>query len=282
MQKMKSNTLSQDEKHVLINELCKSRHEWHRPPFFRKNDLPWPAAFQGICWHLVRATNWGERGFCRLFSRNAMGSKNLLIKDVDWGLHFEATVRSLSPDVILICRHPCAVVSSRLEGQRLGRMARVERHGWLRDHHDDCLRLGYRASSVLAMAEHELLALEWLIQNLTYHRVLENQARVAIVVYQELCRDPVRIVESLFRFLDWPMGPGTRRFIERSTGMRRSFLGTSRLANHRYFGVFRNQTWNSESWKTKLSDRVKEEIISIASMHPDYQHYWQESPLRSK
>jgi len=276
VRKMKSGTLRQDERRMFIDELCKSHPGWHRPPFFPKNDQNWPPAVQNFCWCLVRIASRGDGVFRRLFSPDPIRSYDLLIKEVDWARHLESTIRSLSPDVILIIRHPCGVVASLVKGQRLGVMPREERQSWLRVNEEDCRHLGFRRSSVLAMDEHKFLALNWLLQNLISQRVLESHPRAAFVVYEELCRDPVRITESLFQFLSWPIRPETRQFIELTTGRGHSFLGDLRRANNSYFGVFKKRTRVLHSWKTDLSDQAKEEITSIARLHPGYRNYWPE------
>jgi hypothetical protein len=282
VREMKSGATSQRKRNELIDELCKSHVGWRRPPFFPKDGLMWPSDFQAICWYLARIARRGDGLFCRLFSPRPTASFDLLIKEVDWARHLESTLRWLAPDAILILRHPCAVVSSLLRGQRRGLMPKEERSGWLHVHEEECRHLGYNPSSVLAMDECEFLALNWLIQNLTYQRVLESRPRTAIVVYEELCGDPLKITDSLFQFLGWSLGPKTREFIELSTGLRRSVLADWRRASNRYFGLYKDRTRVLEAWKTEMKPREKEEIIAIASLHPAYRTYWPESaPCRT-
>jgi hypothetical protein len=266
--------LSQPDAGTLKAELCKSRPDWRRRPFFKKNGRNWPAALESICWSLVRSAGRGDEMFCRLFSPDPGGSHHLLIKEVDWARHLEATIRCISADVIWIIRHPCAVVASLRKGQRLGLMPVEERRLWLRTNEAQCLHVAFNADSVLAMRDHEFLALNWLLQNLTTQRVLEGNPRAVVVVYEELCKEPLRIAESLFEFLGWPIGHETREFIEVSTGARRSFLGALRPANYRYFGVYRSQRRVRQSWKTRLSGRDKAEIMSIAGRLPGFRNYW--------
>jgi hypothetical protein len=96
------------------------------------------------------------------------------------------------------------------------------------------------------------------------------------VVYEELCRDPLNLTQSLFQFLGWPMGAQTREFVSLSTGLRHSLLADLRRATNRYFGVYKDRTKVLESWKTELTDQAIKEIISIASRFPGYRNYWPE------
>jgi hypothetical protein len=222
----------------------------------------------------VRITGRGHGAFCRSFSPDHGASYDLLIKEVDWARHFEPTIWALSAEVILIIRHPCAVVGSLIKGKRLGLMPEEDRHAWIEAHAEECRHLGYSPSSVLSMDDCEFHALDWLLQNLTYRRVLRCHPRAAVIVYEELCRDPLRSAESLFQFLDWPMGSATRRFIELSTGLRHSVPSDLARVINRYHGVIKDRAKVSESWKAVLSDEARGRVLAIASGHPDYRNYW--------
>jgi hypothetical protein len=275
VEKMKTSILDESDRAALIHELCKSHPEWRRPPFFPKDCTNWPAALQLACWHLARLAPRAEGTFCRLFSPDPRSSYDLLIKDVDWGLHINTIVDSLECHVIHIIRHPCAVISSVLRGQRLGLMPANDRHSWLLTNEHVCRPLGYGPASVLAMDDHEFLALSWLVENYLTQRQLERQPGTT-VVYEELCRIPVDVAEALFRHLGWPMGPRTRTFIELSTGIRHSLLADLQRATNRYFGVFRDRTKVLDSWKAELSDQVIKGIVSVAGQLPGYRDHWPE------
>jgi hypothetical protein len=68
----------------------------------------------------------------------------------------------------------------------------------------------------------------------------------------------------------------TQRFIGLSTGLRHSLLSDLRRAHRRYFGVFVHKTRARDSWKTELSRRAQERIISIARQFPGFGDYWPE------
>jgi hypothetical protein len=93
------------------------------------------------------------------------------------------------------------------------------------------------------------------------------------VVYRELCEDPLKVTESLFQFVGWAMGPGTRDFIELSIGMRHSLLADLTRVSNRHFGIYKDRTKALESWKKELTEQASQIIISIASQLPGYRGY---------
>lgn len=126
------------------------------------------------------------------------------------------------------------------------------------------------------MDVYEFSALQWLLENVTYLRVLENYGRTFLVVYEQLCVDPLKIANCLFEFLRWPMGLETERFINDSTGRQQSFEGRLKRIVNRYFGIYKDTTRVAESWRSGLQDSARARIISIAGLHPYYQSYWPE------
>ena len=273
---MKRGILSREDKARLIRILSSGRPSWRRPPFFSKTDLDRPAILQYLCWYLVRITGGGHGAFCRIFSPDPDGSYDLLIKEVDWARHLESTIRALLAEVILIIRHPCSVVGSLIKGKRLGLMPEQDRHTWMRPRVEECRHLGYSSSSVLSMDDYEFHALDWLLQNLTYRRILRGHPRAAVIVYEELSSEPLVSAESLFRFLDWSIGPETQRFIELSTGLRHSVPSDLERVLNRYFGVIKDRIKVSESWKAVLSDEASGKVLAIASRYPDFRSFWSE------
>lgn len=276
VRQMRDGVLQREGRHRLYQELIQAHPEWSRPPFFPKTGRLGPCLFQEVFWLLGRATPLGGRLYRNLYTLGQESSHDLLIKEVSWARYLEKTIDSLSPELILVIRHPCAVISSLVKGRQLGLMPKEDRNAWLRVHKDGVRDVGFSASCVLAMDDYEFLALDWLLENLTYQRVLENRRRTFLVVYERLCEDPLRIAYCLFEFLGWPMGPETKRFIDTSTGNRGSISGSLRRVFHRYFGVYRDTSRVSESWKSELPNLVKERIISIARLHPCYRDYWPE------
>ncbi len=185
---------------------------------------------------------------------------DVLIKEIGWERDLEKTAESLSPKVVLIVRHPCAVVCSLLKGQRRGLIPGEHREHWLSIRQHECSDLGFRSSTVLAMNSHEFSALRWLLENYAYQSVLERCPNSHVVVYEQLCQEPLKIASRHFDFLGWPMELETERFINDSTGIHQSLQGFLNRIMNRYFGVYRNTIRVAESWKSELPVRVQKSI----------------------
>jgi hypothetical protein len=275
MNRMKqSGIFLKSERDEVLREWCRAHHEIRRPPFFPKSFLHSPAWAQLLAWVLVRVTGHGEPIFRYLFSPSLNRPFDLLIKDIDWSKHTESLVRATDPIVINIVRHPCAVAASLLRGQRLGLMPGHDRSRWLAEHEHLCMELGYYRDNVLRMQPCEFLGLEWLVQNVSYSNVVQAHQRSHLVVYEDLCREPLATTACVFDFLGWKMEPQTLRFIERSTQERKSRLLDWLQAKHTYFGVLKNPIKAAEGWKTELTDDQKAQVLSIAGTFPRFKEFW--------
>jgi hypothetical protein len=132
-------------------------------------------SLQALSWLWVRLTGSGAGWYDRWFTPPPSGAYHLLIKEIEWGLHCESIVRALHPELVIVVRHPCAVVASVLRGQRLKLMPRSDPARWYADHESACAQLGFPRAAVLRMATCEVLALNWLVNNWSYQRLLRTQ-----------------------------------------------------------------------------------------------------------
>lgn len=258
----------------LLHECCQADPEWRRPPFFAKDFLRLPASFQWLLWLLVRLTHRGEGAFRRLFSPGDHQPFDLLIKEVDWARHTLALVQALDPELLLIVRHPCAVVASILRGQRLGLMAPSDRSPWYQEHQPWCERAGFRWEAIRHMQVVEFLALQWLVQNLAYQAAVKTHRRSHVVVYEELCDRPLSVTQAVFAFLGWKMGRQTFRFLGRSTRGETIPIRTWLQGKQTYFGVLKDPERSRDAWKTELTGREQDQVLAVARALPEFAAYW--------
>jgi hypothetical protein len=266
--------LQSAERQALIAEWCQAYHISRRPPFFAKDYLRVPPSLIWLAWLNVRACHLGHGVFRRLFSPSPRARFDLLIKEIDWPKQAQRIVKALDPELILIFRHPCAVIASQIQGNRLGLLFREERASWLEHFGKACEDLGFSRSAIEKMEGHEWLALYWLMTNRTYQTILRAHPRSHAVVYEDLCRDPHGASRRVFQFLGWPMGRQTLRFLEKSTQGSRSSLATMLLGQHPYFSIYRDSRESMESYKNTLSEAQQERILSLIKPHFPYDAYW--------
>lgn len=148
--------------------------------------------------------------------------------------------------VVLIVRHPGGYLSSWKEG--------AAKHGWrgfgaverlsptvlpfpFPDH--EKYREAFERGSDF---ERELIY--WIVANETPIRQLEGDAGTHVVVYEDLCADPVGVTRELFGFAGIEMTPSVEGFVDAST--QRSTDG--------FHSVFKDPMDSAMKWKRTLDD----------------------------
>jgi hypothetical protein len=275
--------LSSEERERLLHEWCRAHHDCRRPPYFPKKYLHAPVWMQHAGWIFTRMTGVGENLFCSAFSPDPRASSlKLLVKDIAWSKHLETIVYALQPKLVVIARHPCGVVSSLIKGQRLGLMPTHERATWLKDYGEYCQAYGYSLRAVHAMEPWEFLALQWLVDNSIYQGITRVYPDSLMIIYEDLCREPIGISESIFGFLGMQMGSQTRDFIERSTKETSSSFADILQGKNPYFGVVKDPYKASQSWRTKLTSQQIDQVMAIAGQLPQFDEYWPEESAKAE
>jgi hypothetical protein len=269
-------SLSDNEREVVLYHWSRAYFAVRRPPFFNKDHTIWPAKAPWAAWLTVRGVGRGYRLFEYLFSPPPEATYDLVVKQGGLSVHGPNFVRALAPEaLVVIVRHPCAVIASVRRGQRLGLMETDNRDGWYQDHLPLAEELGYSRGQIEAMSDAEFAALDWLIENSIYRKLIEEHSNGHLVVYRDLCRDPLAVTESLFEELGWGVTKQTRRFLHHTTTRKTSRLTSLVTASHSYFSVYKPGKESLDAWKRELSRREQGEILAIAD--PLVRRWWPES-----
>jgi hypothetical protein len=192
-----------------------------------------------------------------------------LVKEVDWHPRLPQ-VDGIDPQhLIIIVRHPCAVVCSRLTGIRLGVMVEHDRDAWLRLNIARVEVAGFTAREVARMSPWQFYALDWLLENQEYRALASRHPRCTTVTFEELCRDPLRVAGNLFRKLGWEPGQRMEQFIQSSgTTLRPAGLLRRLLPGNWYFGIYRNSEAEADKWRSLLTPGQSEEILRVVRSYP--------------
>jgi hypothetical protein len=273
---MSGGELSADEREAVLDHWSRAYFAVRRPPFFKKEYSRWPGKAPWATWLMVHGVRRGYRLFQYLFSPSSEASYDLVAKQGGLSVHGPNFVRALVPEaLIVIVRHPCAVITSVRRGQRLGLMQPDgDRTGWFDDHLPLAEELGYGRRDVEAMSDGEFAALDWLIENSIYKKMLDEHTNSQLVVYRDLCRDPLAVTETLFDALGWEMTSQTMRFLHETTTRQTSRLTSLLTASHSYFSVYKPGERSLNAWKRELSRREQEEIVAVA--RPLVERWWPE------
>lgn len=185
--------------------------------------------------------------------------------------------QGLSGKLVVLRRHPCAVVASQVVGIRRGYLPPMDRVRWFEDNRVSCQQLELRLSSVLRMPLGDLLAYRWLVDNIQLQRTVRQMPRTSLAVQlEDFCRQPRVAAENLFAFLGWEMGAHSQRFVMETT--RRDWLWPLRWipSRARYFAVDRHSTVACEAWRQELTDYEQNRILSIAGTFPNFYRLWRD------
>lgn len=204
---------------------------------------------------------------------------DVLIKDVNFPNELLGKLcEVIQPHLIPIVRNPFANIASHLKGVEMGEFAGVtssdlQRIRELIDlHGDDTLKA--RRDTLDKLTPLQFETVRWRLQVEPLLAFAESFPRCKLVVYEDLCTDPMGTTQGLFDFLNWSIKTTTREFVEQSTSGARSERTTSRA----YYSVFRDPKVSMNKWREQLTKEQQADIASIFRESP-YTHLWSDLPL---
>ena len=167
-----------------------------------------------------------------------------------------------SARAVQIIRHPCGFVASVLRGERQSRFvsatAAAEDLNLLKmlSATPVARQYGLTFDRIERMSPHQRLAWRWLVFNETAYQACADNGRYRYLVYEDLCRDPMRQTRALLEFAGLPWSTQTERFLESSTGTNKSD----------YYAIQKDPIAAAERWREELDASVIEEILSITQI----------------
>lgn len=204
---------------------------------------------------------------------------DVLIKDVNFPNELLPKLCDvLDPWLVPIVRNPFANIASHLKGVEKGYFAEITdadraRVGELIDAQDDASLKSYR-DRLQTLTTLQFEAVRWRLQVEPLIDFSRQWPRSRLVVYEDLCADPMGQTEQLFSFLGWRMKDSTREFIEASTSGPQDERNTER----EYYTVFRDPRKSMNKWRQQLSSAQQEEIASVFRDSP-HTGLWKDLPI---
>lgn len=150
-----------------------------------------------------------------------------VVKNVefDWGLDWIA--KSLGyPKIIFIIRHPCGNTFSYKSGKAHG-MGELDSKDW----------------ATIWRVSHEKIGLPGHV----------NIPNFKVVVYEDLCKDPVNGTQDIFNFLGWKMTDMTQQFLRSSTSK----------ASQGYWSVYKDPLEIANKWKSVMHEDEKNKVLEV-------------------
>lgn len=241
-----------------------------RPPFFSKTNS------------LFFGKSWLRPAACRFKSLNALYMQiytprqhpALIFKEVTMEPMMRNLLKCTTMPLVYLVRHPCAVISSTLDGQKQGVMP-SGRHSVLTsllNKHEPRLAEKY-GSQVALMNPLEKEALLWRIDVEKGIAACRKSDKALVVLYEKLCDDPEGISTQIFNHFSLSISSHTLNYLD-------NFIQTQRKKLKRrhefgikpYFSVMRNPATMKNRWKEKLSPDEKKKIFALVEDSEAFQY----------
>jgi hypothetical protein len=189
-----------------------------------------------------------------LISRNCTGHFCLVIKSVNSLARTYLFSRAdPAAKIIHIIRHPCAYVASSLRGAKLNMMspsAFVNIQSRMSQAHKHKLT----KERLSEMSLEEQLSSLWMLQNEKVMEELRGNPNYRVLVYEDLCGDPVKQATALLEFAGLAWDAQSSEFLLKSE----KYTGEQ----ERYFQVIRNPLKAAYKWESELTSEQKTKISS--------------------
>ena len=251
-----SHTLTENDYNNAIKVILSPDIESDRAPFFKKNHLTFSnPKFHYFAWLATRAASFLKPLYIYLFYPKG-SNLNLVIKETRSAIDMDNIIAGLRADKnIILFRHPCGAIASSLRGIETGKMqpsTKGNREKWFSDNKDKeyISKQKLQLSQVLAMPEHEYLALCWRLQNEDYI-ALPTVNNNIYINYEDFMVDQEIKVKKLFDKLSLSYDPSVEQFIQASSGTKNE-KPLMKDSSSTFYSVYRNEGFNPNKWMDSL------------------------------
>lgn len=166
--------------------------------------------------------------------------------------------------IIYILRHPCGVRYSLVRGERMGKFKDNKSVTESVPRLSQLVALeGARSRSLslpvlLGKSAPERFAYWWLISNEKAVGECEKISCAKVVVYEDLCVKPLKVMTEIYEFLDWRLSDQVKIRIQSMT----------QKNDERYYSVFKNPQLSMNAWTDGLDPEETCQILEILSSSP--------------
>jgi hypothetical protein len=258
-----SKCITDDDLELIYRELLSPSPLTEKPPFFPKENVR--CFGRGALWHGAKVCP-PLRPFFSWFYR-PHGRPPLVFKEVNYERVLARLLEQTSLRAVYLLRNPMGNVASMLRGQATNVMP-TGRFSVLKNllHEADLGLFNRFADRVDDMTITQKNALLWRIDVEQGVRAIQSGDQAMLVVYEELCRDPVAVSEKIFAHFGIDFPEQVKQFIEVSCdpkpGTRLSY---AEWASNPYFSIFRDPVQAMNGWRRYLSPEQIDQILEVVS-----------------
>ncbi|NET57408.1 MAG: sulfotransferase [Symploca sp. SIO2E6] len=267
---IQSDTFSSEDIPSIYHALLPAYPECEKPPFFPKNYPVRFSSFKSLTWPLARKNVLCSGLFRYLYTPK--GNPMLVFKEVDYASTMLQLLRQTQIPIVYLVRHPCAVVSSVLRGQKDSLMPSGRRSVLknILEQYEPKLAKQY-GDRLETLKPSEQEALLWLLEVGQSVPACQNYSNGLLVIYEELTERPLEVTEKIFSHFGLNMAQESVSFIKESTTtspvsrMKRGEIGINQ-----YFTVFRDPKISRDRWQKEMSQEDQEGVMEIVKNSPAF------------
>ena len=262
---LQSPQLSSEHRSQIYHSLLPAYPEIEKPPFFPKDyqaPLNWG---REVTWPFARKMALVGQIFRKLYTPKMADAQTptLIFKQVEMVYLIAPLLERLGAPVVYLMRHPCAVVWSRIRGQKDSLMPTGRADGL-----DKILRESFPelvekyAGKLKTNTEKEALLwrldVEWALS------ACSNNPKGLPVFYEELVENTLPVVERVFEHFGLSLTQDTVSFIEDSTHTTNDLRQKrGEIGINPYFSVFRNSRSVCDKWKEEMPAEDRARVMQI-------------------
>lgn len=203
--------------------------------------------------------------------------------------------RVLNPKIVGLVRNPFANVASHLVGVRgylfkgarpkspqpdlekgKAKSIRAKINGLLRE---EIVQSGNKAflkysDCLEKMNLQTFAAVSWRVRVEPMVEFIENYSKGLLIVYEDMCGDPLGVSKRIFDFAGWEMTDFTKNYIKKTTTAKKIHRSTFKS----YYSIFQDPRKSMNKWKTQLTDEEQRDIASVIKDSP-LKKFWPDMPL---
>lgn len=154
--------------------------------------------------------------------------------------------------IIVLIRHPGGMIASILKGMEQGVKAPSPRSKIIELANSHSPYITQQLPGLKNYNHIELEAFRWAVLNSHAITQLENQPGCMLLKYEDLCANPLRVMQDVLKFADLPWHRQVESFVQRSISKNSS----------RYYGLHRKPE-NIDTWRQSMPGSVQSRIMQI-------------------
>lgn len=261
-----SNGLSSADYNIVESAIRKAHIETDKPPFFKKKyglrKLP---KIQYFFWSLAKLFPRSAAIYDALYRLRSKHEWNILIKVTRSLTDMRSMILGLEPSALLfLVRKPQATILSHIKGVQKKKMGpindRVKERLLVEASNSDYFKTHLSDKTLSAdMEDIEFYAINWALYHEKAMALKAEVSNALIYFYDEIMEDPRKGIEHIFATLNLEICDEVENYIAQSSGQKSNYL---KDAGDQYYSVYRDNTFNKDSWK---DDFTQEEIKLIDS-----------------